>query len=100
MLQDLNIPVKMVPSRFALDQNFPNPFNPVTQIRYSLAEDAQVRLEIFNMLGRSVALLSDAQQSAGEYFFEWDAGDLPTGIYLIHFQADAYSSMKKCMLIK
>jgi len=100
MLEDLNLPVKMVPSRFALDQNFPNPFNPVTQIRYSLAEDARVRLEIYNMLGRSMALLTDAQQPAGEYVYEWNAGDLPTGIYLIRFQADSYSAMKKCMLIK
>ncbi len=69
-------------SSFTLAQNYPNPFNPSTQIRYQLRETMDVRLEVFNVVGHTVALLIDQQQSAGEYTSVFEADHLPSGIYL------------------
>jgi aminopeptidase N len=71
-----------VPLAFRLEQNFPNPFNPATRIRYSLPEGQHVVLRVFDLLGREVSTLVDQPQSPGEYMVEFDATDLAAGIYI------------------
>ncbi|HDQ00820.1 MAG TPA: hypothetical protein ENN22_16780, partial [bacterium] len=61
-----------IPTRFALQQNFPNPFNPDTEIRYQLPETTPVKLEIYNLLGQKIRTLIDAQQPAGSHTIRWD----------------------------
>ena len=80
--------------------NYPNPFNPATTIGYALPEAAQVRLEVFDLLGRSVASLVDRFQEAGSYEAVFEAADLPSGTYLYRLQAGALRHTGRMVLSK
>ena len=93
----------ILPKEFTLSQNYPNPFNPSTTIEYQLpsAKSAyQVTLKIFDSLGRQVASLVNAEQTAGKYIVNFDASRLSSGIYFYRIQAGNFSQSKKMMLIK
>jgi hypothetical protein len=89
-----------VPVEFALGQNYPNPFNPATQLAFDLPEAANVRLAVFDVLGRQVALLADGGYEAGTHEVTWDASSMPSGVYLYRIEAGAYSATKRMMLLK
>ena len=89
---------------FGVD-NYPNPFNPTTTIRYSLPEAAQVRLAIYNVLGQEVRVLVDAVENAGIYSAKWDGRDafgheVTTGMYLYRLEAGSNLAVRKMMLVK
>ncbi len=93
------------PSGFALEQNFPNPFNPSTKIRFSIPpasgiKNNKVTLKIFDMLGRQAAVLVDRNLGAGIYEAEWDGSGYSSGIYFYTLSAGSYSQTKKLTLIK
>jgi hypothetical protein len=88
------------PFRFELDQNAPNPFNPGTRITYRLSAPQYVRLVVYDMLGREVATLEDGQRTAGEHAVSWEAGAMPSGIYLYRLQAGAQSWTRQMVLLK
>ncbi len=88
------------PKILTLDQNYPNPFNPVTVIGYQLPEQSEVRLEVFDMLGRRVALLADGVQSAGTYSAEFDASNLASGAYMYRLTANQQERVRMMTLIK
>ncbi len=98
--------VTLVPVAFDLAQNFPNPFNPETVIRYSLPEAATVTLEIYNMLGQKVRTLVDhTQQAADFYSLSWNGRDdngkaLSSGMYLYRLNAGSYVNTRKMVLMK
>lgn len=69
------------PTSFRLEQNYPNPFNPTTVVRYQLPAASAVRLEVFDILGRKVALLVDRQEGAGDHQVQFDGNGLASGIY-------------------
>lgn len=98
-----------LPEKFALDQNYPNPFNPSTRIEYRLAQAGQVRLTVFDMLGREVKALVHGSMAAGEHTASWDGTDsrgarLASGIYFYRLQVDtqsqSFTSMRRMLLIK
>lgn len=95
-----------VPKGVTLTQNFPNPFNPQTTIRYSLAEDASVRLSIHNLRGEVVRILVDGSQSSGEHTVGWDGRNemgetVSSGIYFYSLKlGDGSSVTKKMVLLK
>ena len=89
-----------IPTEFALEQNYPNPFNPVTTIRYSVAESAKVRLAVYDVLGRQVALLADGLMQAGQHEVRFDAANLPSGTYLYRLQTPVGSYSKTLVLMK
>jgi hypothetical protein len=95
-----NITSGAVPLEFELFQNFPNPFNPRTTIRYQLKEPAEVKLRVFNIAGQEIALLARARQNPGRYEIEWNAGDLPSGVYYYQINANQNVVTKKCLLLK
>ena len=88
------------PNEFALAQNFPNPFNPSTQIVFKLKEDVEVNLTVFDLLGREVATVVDRQMKAGSHKVTFDANDLSAGIYFYSLKAGSFTEMKKMTLIK
>ncbi|MBE0538209.1 MAG: T9SS type A sorting domain-containing protein, partial [Ignavibacterium sp.] len=77
---------------YNLAQNYPNPFNPVTTINYSLTEDGYVDLEIVDILGRKVVVLLNEFQTKGSHTINFDASQLPSGVYVYKLQAGSFIS--------
>jgi plastocyanin len=98
----LSTPKRPAPasSAFALSQNYPNPFNPVTQIRFDLTRDGPAMLDVFNLMGQRVAQLVHAPLTAGSHTVSFDAGALPSGVYVYRLAADGQSVQKNMMLLK
>jgi hypothetical protein len=97
---DTAVRERQTPERFALYQNFPNPFNPVTLIRYSLPAPAYVRLEIFNLHGQKVATLVDEAQSAGTQNLRYDGRGISSGVYFYKLTAGNFVQTKKMILMR
>ncbi len=85
---------------FKLFQNYPNPFNPVTNINYNIPERGKVVINVYDILGRKVAGLVNEVQSAGFHSVSFDAGNLPSGIYIYRIVAGRYADSKKLVLLK
>jgi subtilisin family serine protease len=92
--------VTVTPSRQALAQNHPNPFNPVTSIAFELAQPGQVRLSVYDVRGRLVARLADGQLPAGAHAVTWDAAGRPSGVYYYRLQAPGMDESRKMTLLK
>jgi len=89
-----------VPAGYALDQNYPNPFNPKTTIRYQIPGSDDVRLTVFDQLGREVTRLVDARKDAGSYAVQFDGATCASGIYYYRLQAGSFVETKKLILLK
>ncbi|MCX6138797.1 MAG: T9SS type A sorting domain-containing protein [Ignavibacteriales bacterium] len=88
------------PNSFVLHQNYPNPFNPSTTIEYSIPQQSQVTVKIFDLLGREVAVLVNGRKESGRYSVQWNAAAMPSGIYFYRIEAAGYSATKKLILLK
>ena len=88
------------PSRYFLYENYPNPFNPVTRIKFDLPENTNVRLIIYDILGREVTILVDGIMQAGRYVIDWNASEFASGIYFYRITANNYKETRKMFLIK
>jgi len=93
-----NIAVTKSELNYELFDNFPNPFNPSTQIAYTLKEAGKVVLKIYDILGREIKVLVNENQYAGKYKIKFDASDLSSGIYLYKIQSGNYTMTKKMVL--
>ena len=92
---------KMInPYKFSLEQNFPNPFNPSTTIKYTLAKSEKVKIEVFNLLGQNLKTLVDQRMSAGAHSTDFISNELPTGVYLYKIEAGKYQDVKKMILLR
>ncbi|MBI4535844.1 MAG: PQQ-dependent sugar dehydrogenase [Ignavibacteriae bacterium] len=92
--------VKEVPKESVLEQNFPNPFNPTTNIVYTIPKGGHVRLAVFNLLGQEVALIFEGTQAPGTYELMFNSADLPTGIYFYRIQSPDFVETKKMIVTK
>lgn len=88
------------PREYKLYNNYPNPFNPETTIRYSLAAGSHVSLKIYDMLGREVITLVDGEKAAGVHSIKFNAASLSSGIYIYRITAGSFTDLKKLMLLK
>ncbi|MBU1937957.1 T9SS type A sorting domain-containing protein [bacterium] len=89
-----------MPMEYALDQNFPNPFNPQTNISYSLMEAGFVSLKVYNIMGQEVATLVEKEMQAGRYTVAFAANNLPSGVYMYQLQVNDFSANRKMLLLK
>jgi hypothetical protein len=89
-----------LPEEFSLAQNYPNPFNPKTRIEFTLPSDAKVAIKVFNILGEEVASLVDRVLEAGYQTVDWDAANMPSGIYIYRITAGTFSASRKMLLLK
>ena len=89
-----------LPAEFFMEQNFPNPFNPVTTINFGLPEEGLIKLEVFNVLGRKVAILADGKMEAGYHQVVWNATTMSSGVYFYKITAGDHTMIKKCILMK
>ena len=90
-----------LPSDFSLEQNYPNPYNPTTTIRYSLPQDSEVTLRIYDLLGREVAELVNNRQTVGSYTVELNSTSWASGLYIYRLRAgSSFIQTKTMFLIK
>ncbi|MDC0145556.1 right-handed parallel beta-helix repeat-containing protein [bacterium] len=89
-----------VPDSFTLSQNYPNPFNPTTSIDFSVPNDSNVIIKIYDMQGKEVAMLTDDFYSVGYYTINWDASGYASGFYIVNMISNNFNANKKIMLIK
>jgi len=89
-----------IASTYELYQNYPNPFNPATTIRLTVAKAGHVKLTVFDVIGRTVAILIDRNMQPGEYYEVFDAKSLPSGVYFYRLTAQDVSITRSMMLIK
>ncbi len=94
-----------VPTRYTLDQNFPNPFNPTTQIRFGIPEASNVTLKVYNNVGQLVKILVDGNMNEGYHQVSWDATDnkgnkLSSGVYFYRITTGTFNQVNKMLLLK
>lgn len=91
---------KGLPTEIYLNQNYPNPFNPTTTLEFALPTESSVRLTVYDVLGRELAILVDERRKAGNYKISFDGSKLPSGIYIAKLQAGERIITKRMTLIK
>ncbi|MBL7128489.1 MAG: SBBP repeat-containing protein [Ignavibacteria bacterium] len=96
----INMISSSVPDNYKLHQNFPNPFNPTTNIKFDLKKPSYTKLIVYDILGKEVATLVNEKLNAGSYEVNWDASHYPSGVYFYRIVADDYINTKKMLLIK
>jgi hypothetical protein len=95
-----NVDTVLLPEKFRLDHNYPNPFNATTQIHFYVPFTANVSLKVYDILGREVATLIDEERQSGEYSILWDGKDVATGVYFYRMVALGFSEVRKMNLVK
>ena len=88
------------PNQFALNQNFPNPFNSVTTIQYELPKNVLVNITVYNALGQKVTTLVNETKSAGFHWIHWHTSSIGSGVYCYTIQAGDFTQTKKCLILK
>jgi uncharacterized delta-60 repeat protein len=89
-----------IPHSISLEQNYPNPFNPATQLVFKIPEAGRVRLSVFDLLGREVAVLLDDERPAGTHTARWDAPSMKSGVYFAQLQSHGRRLTKKMTLVR
>ena len=92
--------IEEIPTEFLLSQNFPNPFNSSSIIKYSIPKSSQVTLKIFNTLGQEIETLVNEEKPVGTYELNWNAANLPSGVYFYRLQAGDFVQTRKMILLK
>ena len=90
----------MSPNELSIIRNFPNPFNPVTNITYGLPASTDVKIVVYDISGKQVQHLLNEFQTAGYYSIKWDATLYPSGLYFVKMLAGDFVTTKKLMLVK
>ena len=85
---------------YCLYQNFPNPFNPTTKIKYKIPEFSNVKLTVYDVLGKEIKILVNEEKPAGNYAVEFNGTGLPSGVYFYRIETAKYSDTKKFVLLK
>ncbi|MEO8400152.1 MAG: T9SS type A sorting domain-containing protein [Ignavibacteriaceae bacterium] len=89
-----------VPDQFTLKQNYPNPFNPTTNINFSIPEESFVNLKVYNLQGEEVATIVNENLEAGNYSADWNAAQMPSGVYIYTLKSNSINLSRKMILMK
>lgn len=100
LFTSVNIVSGNVPEKFYLSQNYPNPFNPETGIEFSITKSSNVKIKVFDILGKEIKELINEELPVGTYRTIFNAGDLPSGIYIYRIITPDFTDSRKMMLIK
>jgi hypothetical protein len=92
--------IKPVLKSFSLSQNFPNPFNPLTNIGFTISDFGFVSLKVYDILGNEIAILVNEEKQPGTYEVEFHATDLTSGIYFYQLKAGHYLETRKMVMLK
>ncbi|HRE41886.1 MAG TPA: T9SS type A sorting domain-containing protein [Ignavibacteria bacterium] len=90
----------IIADKFSLSQNYPNPFNPETSIKFSVPENVNVKLSVYDLTGKLVSVLVDKQMNQGEYRVNFNSNSLPAGTYIYKLSAGNFSETRKMVLVK
>jgi hypothetical protein len=88
------------PSELALLPNYPNPFNPWTTIPFTLVEDSQTSVKVYNLRGETVATLLSGKLTTGYHETRWNASNVSSGVYMIRLEANGITKTQKVMVLK
>jgi len=100
LLTPVNTFNSSIPTVFKLYNNYPNPFNPKTIIRYDVPKTSFVKLTIYDVIGREVATIVNEKKEPGRYDAEWDATNYASGVYFCKMETDIFTDIKKMVLLK
>jgi photosystem II stability/assembly factor-like uncharacterized protein len=89
-----------IPNKYLFHQNYPNPFNPSTNIKFDIPRSGLVKITVYDLLGKEVAVLVNEQLKAGSYETQWNAESFPSGIYIVKMESNSYFSNRKMILLK
>ena len=90
----------IVPSKYALESAYPNPFNPVTTLNFSLPESQEVMLQVYNLQGRVIETLINSNMEAGYHTLQWNADNHASGVYFVKMVTGEFVNTQKLMLVK
>jgi hypothetical protein len=97
--QIVEVEIRML-DKFTLEQNYPNPFNPTTTIGFGIPEKGNIKLSVLNILGEEIRVLLNEEKEAGYHSVDFDASELPSGVYFYKLQAGNYINTKKMILLR
>jgi hypothetical protein len=100
MISEVNDSHEQIPTHFFVEQNYPNPFNPLTTFSFKLPAQHFVSLKIFDIMGKEVTTIFSEELPAGNYSKQWNAVNIPSGVYFYRLQAGSFTKTKKLMLLK
>jgi len=100
LVTNINSNSDEIPPDYKLNQNFPNPFNPSTVIRFELPLSGMVRLTLFDILGKELAVLVNERLNAGSFSVDWNAYNYPSGVYFYRIETNNFIDTKRMLLIK
>jgi hypothetical protein len=89
-----------IPKLFKLYDNYPNPFNPVTKIKFDIPQTGFVKLKVYDITGKEVASLINGELKAGTYEYQFNAVNLSSGVYFYRIEAENFTDIKRMMLVK
>lgn len=99
-IEDRGVPMEEIPSSYHLFQNYPNPFNPTTTIEFSMPQNGPVVLTVYDILGREVETILNQQMDVGQHKVQWNASNVPSGIYFIKMESSTFRQARKVMLLR
>ncbi|OQY73234.1 MAG: hypothetical protein B6D44_07800 [Ignavibacteriales bacterium UTCHB2] len=89
-----------IPTENKLYDNYPNPFNPTTQIKYSIKESGLVQIKVYDILGKEITTLVNERKDAGSYTIDFNASELPSGVYIYQLTTPGFTQARKMILAK
>ncbi|MGB5530727.1 MAG: T9SS type A sorting domain-containing protein, partial [Ignavibacteriaceae bacterium] len=89
-----------IPTKFLLSNNYPNPFNPSTKIKYSIPQSSNVIIKVFDILGNEIETLANEEKQTGTYDLTWYSKNLPSGVYFYQLRAGEFVQTRKMLLLK